>query len=139
MKQVIRKIMSSIMAIVVLLTTMSFTIDMHYCGKKLVNVSIIHKAKPCIMKVRGLDSCSNQILISKKPCCSNKQLIVKGQDNLKNTNNFFTFGQQIFITSLIYTYINFFEDGKQDKNIHISKQSPILVKDRYLHYETYLI
>lgn len=43
MKQTFRKISSLLTAIVVFLSTMSFTIDMHYCGDILVDSAIFEK------------------------------------------------------------------------------------------------
>ena len=41
------------MAIVVLFSTMSFTVDMHYCGDNLVETAIFHKAKGCGMEMEN--------------------------------------------------------------------------------------
>ena len=45
MKQFSHKIMALVMAFVVLFSTMSFTVNMHYCGDTLVETAIFHKAK----------------------------------------------------------------------------------------------
>ena len=50
-KQIFHKISSFLMAIVVLFSTMSFTINMHYCGDNLVETVIFHKAKGCGMEM----------------------------------------------------------------------------------------
>ena len=50
MKQLIHKSMTVFMAAVVLMTTMSFTIDMHYCGDSLVDFSFVQKAETCGME-----------------------------------------------------------------------------------------
>ena len=49
MNQVFHKIMSLVMAFVVLFSTMSFTVNMHYCGDTLVETAIFQKAKGCGM------------------------------------------------------------------------------------------
>ena len=51
MKQFFYKIMSLAMAFVVLFSTMSFTVNMHYCGDTLVETAIFHKAKGCGMEM----------------------------------------------------------------------------------------
>ena len=68
------------MAFVVLFSTMSFTIDMHYCGDKLVETAIFNKAKGCGMEMDNpsAEGCA----ITKKNCCNDEQLIVDGQDEL---------------------------------------------------------
>ncbi len=45
MKQFIHKSMAVFMAAVVLMTTMSFTVDMHYCGDSLVDFSFVQKVE----------------------------------------------------------------------------------------------
>ena len=70
MKQVFHKIMSLLMAFVVLFSTMSFTVDMHYCGDTLMDTAIFHKAETCGMEMENplTDGCS----ITKKNCCSDE-------------------------------------------------------------------
>ena len=73
MKQIFHKISSFLMAIVVLFSTMSFTIDMHYCGDSLVETAIFKKAKGCGMEMENpsTEGCSIKV----KNCCSDEQLI----------------------------------------------------------------
>ena len=51
MKKAIRKISAFLMAIVVLLSTMSFTVSMHYCQGELVDTAIFQKAHDCGMEM----------------------------------------------------------------------------------------
>ena len=66
--QVFHKITSMLMAFVVLFSTMSFTIDMHYCGDTLVDTSVFGKAHSCGMEMKKTDSTSDRS-IAKKNCC----------------------------------------------------------------------
>ena len=50
MKRVSQKITSLIMAFVVLVSTMSFTYDLHFCGDILVDVALFAKADSCGME-----------------------------------------------------------------------------------------
>ena len=54
------------MAFVVLFSTMSFTMNMHYCGGTLVESAIFQKAKGCGMEMEkpSTEECS----ITKKNC-----------------------------------------------------------------------
>ena len=108
MKQVFHKIMSMLMAFVVLFSTMSFTVDMHYCGDTLVETAFFHKTKGCgmeMIKEVPTEGCS----INKKDCCTDKQLLVEGQQELKISFDNLSLDEQIFVTSLVYSYINLFE------------------------------
>jgi len=125
------------MALVVLLSTMSFTIDMHYCGDTLVDSAIFHKVKSCGMEMQKPSNkdCS----ITKKNCCSDKQVVVEAQNELKLSSNSLSFEQQQFVTSFIYTYINLFEGVEKDINFYKDYAPPLVVRQIYKLDETYLI
>jgi hypothetical protein len=50
MKAMLHKVMAMCMALIVLMTTTSFTVAMHYCGDTLVSYSFSHKAEGCGME-----------------------------------------------------------------------------------------
>lgn len=126
------------MAFVVLFSTMSFTIDMHYCGNTLVDTAVFQKAKGCGMKT-DVATTSSMCSIVKKDCCKEDQIIVKGQDELKISFEKLTVDQQFFIASFVYTFIDLFE-GIEQKAIAFKEYSPpIVIKQIYKLDETYLI
>ena len=136
-KQVFHKIMSVLMAFVVLFSTMSLTIDMHYCGDTLVETAIFQKAKGCGMEMESpsTEGCS----IMKKNCCSDEQILIDGQDELQLSIDKISFEQQIFIASFYYTFINLFE-GLEDQITPFEDYSPpLVVKDIHVLDEVYLI
>ena len=137
MKKIFHKIISFTMALVVLFTTMSFTIDMHYCGNTLVEAAIFHKAKGCGMEMQkpSTKSCS----ITMKNCCTDKQMIFDGQDELQLSFHTLSFEQQQFVTSFIYTYITLFEGVEEDVNSYRDYIPPLVVRKIYKLDETYLI
>jgi len=138
MKSILHKIASVIMALVVLLSTMSFTISMHYCGDRLVDTAFFHKAKGCGMEMdESIPVSSNSV--SKKGCCTDKHITVKGQDELNTSFDKLTFKQQQFIASFVYTYINSFESVNEDRNLFSEYPPPLIVKNIYKLDETYLI
>ncbi len=125
------------MAFVVLLSTMSFTVDMHFCGDTLVDSAIFYKAKTCGMKMQqpSPKDCS----ITKKNCCSEKQIAIEGQDNLQSSFNSLPFEQQQFIVSFIYTYINLFECLDKNESSYSVYKPPLVIRQLYKIDETYLI
>jgi len=82
MKQIVRKITAVMMALVVLMSTMSFTVFKHYCGNTLVDTSYFTHAEGC-----GMEPSSTETLpgcdIVKKNCCADKSLTLEGQKDLK--------------------------------------------------------
>ena len=94
------------MAILVLLSTLSVTIEKHFCGDYLVNVSLFSEVEKCSMEAQEMESAK----ITKKPCCKDTIDVVKGQDELiVKTFDDLDLDQQQFIASLVYTYANLFE------------------------------
>ncbi|MCX7549940.1 HYC_CC_PP family protein [Xanthomarina sp. F2636L] len=137
MKQIFHKIGSLLMAFVVLFSTMSFTLNMHYCGDTLVETAIFHKAKGCGMEMEkpSTETCS----ITKKNCCDDKQLAIEGQNELQLQVDKVTFQQQVFIASFIYSYINLFEGLDKNVSSFEAYKPPLVVKDIFKIDETYLI
>jgi len=137
MKQVLHKIMSFAMAFVVLFSTLSFTVNMHYCGDTLVETAMFHKAKGCGMEMQkpSTEGCA----ITKKNCCNDEQLIVDGQDELQLQVDTISFEQQVFIASFVYSYINGFEGLDNDVTSHEAYEPPLVIRQLYKLDETYLI
>ena len=127
------------MAFVVLFATMSFTVDMHYCGDTLVDFSIYTEAESCGMeKAQPAKSCENPLMTSTS-CCSDQKIVKEGKDDLKSSFNKLTFEQQTFVATFIYCYINLFEG--LDENIVPFKDysPPFIERDIQTLCETYLI
>lgn len=137
MKQFSHKIMSLAMAFVVLFSTMSFTVNMHYCGGTLVETAIFQKVKGCGMEMEkpSTEGCS----ITKKNCCDDKQLAIEGQDELQLQVDNITFEQHLFIASFVYTYINFFEGLENNVSSYEEYKPPLVIRRIYKIDETYLI
>lgn len=138
MKSFFHKVGSISMAILVLFTTMSFTMDMHYCGDTLVDFSLFDNVKTCGMeKQKPTKDCDTKL--KEKSCCSESQIIIEGQDDLKLTFDTLNFGQQVFVASFFYSYLNLFEG--LDENIVPFRyyNPPFLIRDIQKLHETYLI
>ena len=137
MKDVFHKIMALSVAFVVLCSTLSFTVNMHYCGDTLVETAIFHKAKGCGMEMEkpSTDGCA----INKKNCCDDRQLVVDGQDELQLQVDNISFEQQKFVVSLVYTYRYAFEDIENKQPPYETYKPPLVIRQLYKIDETYLI
>ena len=129
--------MSLAMTFVVLFSTMSFTVNMHYCGDTLVESAIFQKAKGCGMEMEkpSTEECS----ITKKNCCDDEQLAIEGQDELQLQVDKITFEQQVFIASFVHTYINLFEGLDNNVSSYEEYKPPLVVRQIFKIDETYLI
>ena len=138
MKQVFHKIMSMLMAFVVLCSTMSFTVGMHYCGDTLVETAIFHKTKGCgmeSMKEGPAEGCS----ITKKDCCTDKELLVEGQQELKLSFDNLSLDQQVFVGSFVSSYLNLFEEIEVNVTSFSEYPPPLIVRQIFKLDESYLI
>ncbi|NNK69602.1 MAG: hypothetical protein HKO96_03920 [Flavobacteriaceae bacterium] len=137
MRQSINKISAVLMAFIVMLSTLSFAVDMHYCGDSLVDTSILNNAQSCGMEAP--DSETSDCEIMKPNCCTDTQFVFEGQDDLQLSYEDIDFDNQIFIASYILTYINLFE-GLEDQIVPFKYYSPPrVVKDIQELDQVYLI
>lgn len=125
------------MALVVLFSTMSFTVDMHFCGDSLMDIAVFHKVETCGMEMEK--PASKDCTITEENCCNDEQAVVSGQDELQLAFNTITFEQQVFITSFVYTYLDLFEVDNENKTSFVDYEPPLVIRDIYKLHETYII
>lgn len=136
-KNILHKTIASLMAFVVLFATMSFSIDMHFCGDTLVETAVFHKAKGCGMEMQKPSK--KDCTITKSNCCNDKQLLIDGQDELKLTVDSISFKQQVFITSFLYSYSQLFKGLDKKVSTYETYKEPLVIKQLFKLDETYLI
>ena len=137
MKKVFQQILSVCMAFIVMFSTMSFSVDMHYCGDTLIDFSLMQNVKSCGMEMQAPTDCES--IISKKSCCSDKTVTVKGQDDLKTSFDKFSFEQQAFIASFVYSYKSLFEVSETNTNSFKAYSPPFIIRDVQLLDQIFLI
>jgi len=138
MNQILKNITSVSLAFIVLFSTMSFTINEHYCGGDLVDTSWFVKADTCMMEGMEMSSSSESIMIS-DTCCNDVITIIDGQDEVKQNNSQISFQQQVFVTALVFTYSALFSVVENEEVNHNKYIPPKLVKDIQVLDETFLI
>jgi len=126
------------MALLVLFSTMSFTVDMHYCGGQLVDKAIFSEVKTCGMeKNPDHNTAANEI--KKSSCCKDVSITVDGQEELKISFEKHQLQTLQFAVLFSYSYLSLFEP-LSEKHIPFDHYSPPrLVEDLHILNETYLI
>ena len=81
-KAILHKTFSVTLSCLVLFSTLSFTVEKHYCGNHLVDVAIFTKAENCGMDLEAFSTAN----FEKKHCCKDEIQVVKGQDKLKKSS-----------------------------------------------------
>ena len=131
-KQFINKGFSALLALLVLFSTVSFTIEKHFCGDVLVDVSMFVEADKCAMEALEI--------LQKKTCCKDEIAIVKGQDELKvSAFEDLNFEQQQFVTVFTITYIKGFESLPKKTVTHKYYSPPNLVADIQVLDQVFII
>ncbi len=138
MKKAIHKATSFLMALVVLFSTMSFTISSHYCGETLVATSLFRNVESCGME-KAMATLPSGCSLSKPDCCKNEEIAMKGQDELKITFDKISLDQQIFVAAFIHTYVNLFPSIEDAKPSLKAYPPPLIVRQLFKLDETYLI
>ncbi|MFD0993330.1 HYC_CC_PP family protein [Tenacibaculum geojense] len=139
MKQYITKIASITIAFLVFLSTFSLTIEKHFCGDFLVDVSYFGKTKGCNPAL-DVDDCDSPEIIKQKGCCKDEVQKIKIQDELQlQKNKKFELEQQQFILAFNLSYANLFVDLSQQIIPHKYYSSPPIITDIQLLHEVFII
>ena len=135
-KQLLHKVFSVCLAFIVLCSTLSFTIEKHFCGDTLIDVSVFSEADKCKMGAIEMDTES----ITKESCCKDKVDVVKGQDELiVKAFDDLNFEQQVFVATFTYSYLNLLEGLPQFVIPHKYYSPPNLVADIQVLDQVFLI
>ncbi len=136
MKKAVQKLLSTTLALLVLFSTFSFTVDKHFCGSILVDKAIFSEAKTCGM---DMHSHSETDLMDEDNCCSDQNISVEGQDELKISFQSLDLDQQLFLTGFTYSYSSLFEGLPQQVIPFKNYTPPLIVKDIPVLNDTFLI
>lgn len=132
----LHKTFSVLIAFLVLFSTMSFTVEKHFCGDNLIDVAIFTKVDNCGMDMESV-AASN---LEKKHCCKDEIEVVKGQDELNKTSfEDLQFDQQLFLSTFVYSYINLFEGLPEQVIPHKDYSPPNLVADIQVLDQVFII
>ena len=134
MAKILKKICSILLALAVAFSTLSFTVNRHYCGDLLINKAVFKKADTCCSASPKRSSKEN---LSGKDCCSNTFLKVNGQNEL--TNYCFSFKTFQFPVAASFDQVAI--------NVPLRKSAPKIPnidpppsrKQLFIYFEAYLI
>lgn len=131
-KTILYKVFSISLALLVLFSTVSFTIEKHFCGDVLVDIAMFSEAETCGMEAMEM--------LQKKSCCKDEVDVVKGQDELKLSSfEDLDLEQQQLLSAFIVTYVNRFEPLSQHSVPHKNYSPPNLVADIQLLDQVFII
>ncbi|WP_368668173.1 hypothetical protein [Flagellimonas sp. S3867] len=136
MKDIFRNISSIFLALMVLLSTVSWTVDKHLCMGRVMDVSFFAHADDCgmeeAMAAMGTDAGENH-------CCDDETFTVKGQDDLKLSWYDLELEHQTFLVAFAHSYLDLFIPVEKLPVPHEKYPPPILVKDIQVLDQVFLI
>jgi len=117
----------------VLISTLSFSIEKHFCGNHLVAVAVFHKVEKCVMAKHFTSS-------TLKKCCKEEIEVIQGQDELKITTvNDFQTPLALVLNPASDFYCRFFVSLPKQIIPHKNYSPPDLIINRQLLESTFLI
>ena len=120
------------MALLVLFSTVSFTIEKHFCGDVLVDVSMFVQAEKCEMGALEM--------LQQKPCCKDEIDLVQGQDELKVASfDDLDFDEQQVIAAFICSYLIGFKSLPKETIPHKNYSPPNLIADIQVLDQVFII
>lgn len=135
-KKSLHKIFSILLSLLLLCSTVSFTVEKHFCGDVLIDVSVFSEAQKCVSEAFEIEMAK----ITKVHCCKDTVDLIKGQDLLtfKKMEDL-ELEQQWFLTSFTYSYLNLFEDLSQYIIPHEYYSPPYLIINRQVSHQVFII
>ena len=131
MKKTFFKITSFLLAILVFFSTLSFTVEKHYCGDFLVDVSFIGNAAHCGMEKEA------PVM---KNCCKDEVQQIEGQQELLQASiDDFNFQKQQLLVSFFVSYHDAFIVKESIELVYNDLSPPDLPINYRILYQSFLI
>jgi len=121
-----------------LVSTVSWTVEKHFCFGSLVDIAFFHEADTCGME-RPLSKDNVALNEDSNSCCSDEIISVQGQDELSISYDDLSLGQQYLLVAITSYYLNLFQPREQRYVPHADYPPPILVKDIHVLDQVFLI
>lgn len=133
-KRVFHKGSSVLLALIVLFSTVSFTVEKHFCGDVLVDISVFTEAQKCGMDTSGEPDEG----YTKKSCCKDVLDVFEGQNELKITS-FEDFDIPFYAIPIASFHYEFNETILDNSVCYNAYSPPNLVIDIQLLDQVFLI
>ena len=132
----LHKAFSVTLSFLVLFSTLSLTIEKHFCGDVLIDVAVFTETKKCADDLTEIE----ETRIVKKTCCKDETDVIEGlsQLSINSFEDLIDLQKQVAV-AYPDSYINSFKDLP---NLVIPNKDylpPLLIKDIQRLDETYLI
>lgn len=124
------------MAFLLLLSTVSWTVDKHLCMGRVMDVALFVNAEDCGMKA-AMDLLEEEGI--ENHCCDDESFTIHGQDDLRLSWDDLALDQQNFLVVITHSYLELFRTYSNEKLPSETYPPPILVYDIQLLDQVFLI
>ncbi|MFD2552363.1 hypothetical protein ACFSQP_11090 [Bizionia sediminis] len=126
------KFLSATMALLVLFSTVSFTVEKHFCGDVLIDAAVFHEPEKC--------QSDSYLAKAAMDCCTDTVDVVQGQDELSfKSDQDVVFESLVFLATLSNLYVTQVDSTFTQKFSHQQYQSPSLYRNLLVQYQVFLI
>ncbi|SFR31303.1 hypothetical protein SAMN04490243_0130 [Robiginitalea myxolifaciens] len=132
MKALATKFGAIVMSFLLLFSTLSFSVDMHFCGHSLVDVALFDEASDC-----GMSQYAD--LMDSFGCCSDKEIVVDGQDDLQAIAKWQPEVPPAFVAPRILGLVSEAVITEQDLSIPPEYSPPPLISDLPIVFQQFRI
>ena len=138
MLQVVHKIIAFIIALAIVLSTMSFTVEKHVCRGEVTDVAYFEEAEGCGMEEVVCDEDISTEQVRQTPCCDTVNDLIEGNENEQQAQKSFELKDAKMILAFVLSYLDLLEPVVEP--VVAQNNSPPLVKTNIQAlYQTYLI
>ncbi|GLR17343.1 hypothetical protein GCM10007940_19580 [Portibacter lacus] len=130
------------MAILMLFSSVGYSIDMHYCQDQLKSIAIFGKSKSCHEMAKKVCPMHKDMTIEQedKDCCNNKTVVVEGLDNDKIGFQTQSLSDQNLQFIVAYVYVLLFSTIPTTDYLPTIKESPPLpTSGLHIQFQQFLI
>jgi hypothetical protein len=132
MKQKLHKITSIFLALIVLFSSFSYTVNKHVCGDRVIDTTLFVSPDSCGMEMGVCDNktqfSKNELSISEEDCCQNISVLVKGNDTNQQAQDYTPSLQQIeFVAVFVYSFILKTQNTTELFSFTLYKSPPVFI------------
>lgn len=137
LKLVLHNIFVPLLAVLVLVSTFSLTVEKHFCGSNLVDVALFTSVKKCESHVNVLTPKTTQI--TKKSCCKDELKVFEGQNQLDIKYPLEISLNKSFVAAFLQTYFNCYKSKPKQHILNYHYKVPDIIVDIQVLDQVFLI
>ncbi|PCH78421.1 MAG: hypothetical protein COB98_00545 [Flavobacteriaceae bacterium] len=137
MKKLITYIVSLSMAMIVLVSTMSFTVNIRYCDENVVATTLNSNDDPCSTNdLKTLEDCC----IPQKDCCQDTEIVFDGHEELRiQISKEIKIQKALLYALLVDPFYPLYKVALSKHLQYTNYAPPIIIRDRQLIHQVFLI